>query len=372
MKKKCFFIATSAPTTALPAHFWKLGEELAAKGHQALMLIDKQHYELEKKTGDVLIYSWPSRRPTQIKDAVFLWKLIRQHRPDCLIANFGAINWMLIIGWMTKVPVRAVYYHTMREFMTIGKLKKLFLYFRARIIHGLAACCITPSFAAKADCATALKVSENKIYVLRNSVCDLRETVSVSSTGIKKNILCCGRIVFMKGQQVLIKAADRLISQDWEMNFVGDGSDVKRCKELSESCKYPDKIFFLGSMPAERVYKVMASAYIVVVPSYIDNVPLVIAEALSLGIPIIASNCGGIPEMIRDGEEGFLVAPGDDQQLAEKLDYLLTHPEVHEKMKKSCRLRFLDLYEQRKIIAEQAQWYIDFVSSFEKEKHLTC
>ena len=112
----------------------------------------------------------------------------------------------------------------------------------------------------------------------------------------------------------------------------------------------------------DRVYQEMASSYVLVVPSLMDNVPLVIEEALSLGIPVIASNCGGIPEMIRDGVEGLLFTPGDDRELAEKLEYLLKHPEVHGEMKKRCRERFVDVYEQKKVIKEQADWYEQLVN----------
>ncbi len=76
----------------------------------------------------------------------------------------------------------------------------------------------------------------------------------------------------------------------------------------------------------------MRAADVLAYPSLADNHPLVVLEAMAAGLPCVASAVGGIPEQIMDRENGFLVAPGKDEDLVEKIVFLLNHPALAKKM----------------------------------------
>jgi glycosyltransferase involved in cell wall biosynthesis len=79
-------------------------------------------------------------------------------------------------------------------------------------------------------------------------------------------------------------------------------------------------------------------------------------ESLAVGTPVVASSVGGIPEVVRDGVDGFLVPPDDPAALAAKVKLLLSDVELRRKMSLNARERFLSTFEQGKVVEEQADW----------------
>jgi hypothetical protein len=106
----CFFIAAAWGDAAIPKHFKVISERLVSRGHRVVYLTHGK--EVEFKEGDFHVYSFPSPRPTKFQDAFFLRQLIREYQPDCLIANFGAVNVMTLVGWLMHIQCRVVWYHT--------------------------------------------------------------------------------------------------------------------------------------------------------------------------------------------------------------------------------------------------------------------
>ena len=98
----------------------------------------------------------------------------------------------------------------------------------------------------------------------------------------------------------------------------------------------------------------MATATIL--PSRSDNCPLVTIESLAVGTPVIGSRVGGIPEVVRDGLDGFLVPPGDPQALAAKLNLILTDHELLRELRANARKGFLSRFEQRGAVRKQSHW----------------
>src|SRR5208283_4754773 len=115
MSSDCYFIATSWIDSPISLHFRRLAQELAGRGHSVVLLVDGQRTDVEDHAANPAVFSWPSKRPTHLRDARFLRDLIRRHRPGCLISNFGATNVCMLVGWLMRVPHRVCWYHTMDE-----------------------------------------------------------------------------------------------------------------------------------------------------------------------------------------------------------------------------------------------------------------
>jgi glycosyltransferase involved in cell wall biosynthesis len=107
----------------------------------------------------------------------------------------------------------------------------------------------------------------------------------------------------------------------------------------------------------------MASAVVTVVPSRSEAFGLVNIESMAVGTPVVASKVGGIVEIIRHGVDGFLVPPDNAEALAEKLKVILCNPHVRREMRTSCRQRFLEQFEQRRSVLEQADWHEELANS---------
>ena len=107
---------------------------------------------------------------------------------------------------------------------------------------------------------------------------------------------------------------------------MGDGEEEKSLKNLASELGIRDKVHFHGRLPFDRVQCAMSDATVLVHPSngIGDAVPTVIKEAMGLGLPVIASDVAGIPELLDHGRCGRLVPPQDVQALAAAIEELLT------------------------------------------------
>jgi glycosyltransferase involved in cell wall biosynthesis len=107
----------------------------------------------------------------------------------------------------------------------------------------------------------------------------------------------------------------------------------------------------------------MAESALTVVPSRSEAFGLVVIESMAVGTPAVASAVGGIPEIIRDGVDGFLVPPDDPAALADKIGLLLSNAELRHKMGLNARERFLSRFEQSRVVKEQADWLEQIVAA---------
>jgi glycosyltransferase involved in cell wall biosynthesis len=113
---------------------------------------------------------------------------------------------------------------------------------------------------------------------------------------------------------------------------------------------------FVGAVPHDDVFTSLASAAVSVVPSRQEAFGLTTIESLSVGTPVVASNVGGIPEVIRDGINGFLIPPEDAGELARRLIQVLLQPDLQKEMSRNARSTFLERFEQTPAVTAQSGW----------------
>jgi glycosyltransferase involved in cell wall biosynthesis len=141
-----------------------------------------------------------------------------------------------------------------------------------------------------------------------------------------------GRLTPVKGQEVLIRAASELIRRGEKIFLVllGDGELRRDLEELSLRLDIAGHVRFLGWRP--DVARVMAACDIFCLPSRNEGMGKVLVEAMAMGKPIIASSIGGIPDIVRSGENGILVPASDAAAWAEAIARLCRDPEERSRM----------------------------------------
>lgn len=147
-------------------------------------------------------------------------------------------------------------------------------------------------------------------------------------------ILCPRRWAPTKGIIYLVKAIDILVNQyevnDFQVVFVGnDYMDYPEYKAEIESwikdTSIEKYVKCLGNLAYEKMSEVTQLTDIVAIPSLMEAVSLSMLESMACGKFVIGSNTGGIPEVIQDGKNGFLTIKGDEQDIADKLKYIIEH-----------------------------------------------
>jgi len=369
MSSYCFFIAASWSDGAVSQHFRALAHELVERGHRVVYLLGGKK-QVNIKEGALLVRSFPSPRPTKLRDFVFLHKLVRKYQPDCMVANFGAVNVMTIIGWLNRVSCRVDWYHSYGKAFelesNIPEWRRGVLVLRKRLVYRLASHIVAVSNATRGDLLSTYRVDAKKTHIVYNALADpLEQLETTLDTELEPLVTCVGGLFAWKGQDTLIRAASGI--RQWLpqvcVDLIGGGPKYEEYKQLIQNNGLEDCCYLIGTLSHRQVLERMRQSWVTVVPSRFDSFPYVVLEALATGTPVIASRVGGIPEAVRDGQDGFLVPPDDPQALAERLHLILSDPSLRARMSENARQRFLDCFELKANVSRQADWFEALVAN---------
>lgn len=138
-------------------------------------------------------------------------------------------------------------------------------------------------------------------------------------------IVCVGRLCEQKGQLLLIEAIAALHARGVRVRLVlaGDGEMRAAVEAAIGAARLNDWVTITGWIGADRVREVLDGARALVLPSFGEGLPVVIMEAMARSRPVISTYIAGIPELVRDGVEGFLVPAGDVAALGDAIERLL-------------------------------------------------
>jgi glycosyltransferase involved in cell wall biosynthesis len=164
-------------------------------------------------------------------------------------------------------------------------------------------------------------------------------TFQISEVPEKKIVIgTVGRLTAIKGQDVLIRAFTELSEtrDDIFLVLLGEGERRAELEELAIHLKVSENIRFLGWRP--DVPEVIATFDIFCLPSLNEGMGKVIVEAMAMGLPVVASDIGGIKDLVQNGENGLLTPPGDAHALSEALALLCRDPERRRRMGTAGRL----------------------------------
>lgn len=183
------------------------------------------------------------------------------------------------------------------------------------------------------------KISKNKIVTIENGV-DNEKYEKIVNKAEKKQELgiydngpvlgVCARLTIEKGIEYLIKAMPNILTvyPNAKLLIAGDGALKEELERLSISCQVSDHILFLGSrLDIPELLKIFD---IYILPSISEGLPMIILEAMAAGCPIVATEVGGVPKAIVDGENGLLVRPGDPEQLFKSIKKLSDDEKLQE------------------------------------------
>src|SRR3989454_4775449 len=127
--------------------------------------------------------------------------------------------------------------------------------------------------------------------------------------------------------------------------LVGDGPDRDAAEQQVDGLGLRKDVRFLGKV--ESVGDVLRGADLFLLPSATESFGLAALEAMACGVPVVASAAGGIPEVVVDGETGFLAPPGDVARMTERALAVLTNSAEHERLKRNAAARALEFAAER-------------------------
>jgi glycosyltransferase involved in cell wall biosynthesis len=192
------------------------------------------------------------------------------------------------------------------------------------------------------------KVGNKRIIVIGNGVDD-----DLFSPARSKNngnyILYVGRLSYRKGLFDLLECAKMLRSSDIVFILVGKGELEKILREKINAAGLHDKIILAGYLNKEKLIKLYQNAKIFIFPSYYEGLPTVILEAMSCGLPVIATNVGGIRDVITNYYNGILISPRRPSQMAENILMLMENEKLRRRLGENARETIVKNYSWKRI-----------------------
>ena len=361
-EKPVYFIGISwRDKGAVSDHFGALAQTLADRGNRVVLIVDQQRTDLVNHESNPAIYTYPSKVPTRLEDLSFLITLIRKFHPVCMVGVFRAVNLIALAGWLAKVPQRVVWYQTTSKQSVYdnngpSRFQRVYQVERKKIFYRMATRIITSTQAMKHDLIDIYRISERKVVVFPNAIPSPGNEL-LSLPKIANRLVCVGRLAKIKGQETLIRAAAILIDEfpDLCVDFYGSGTPTE-LQAIARELVVDTVCHFNGKIPHKAVLENMAASSLTIVPSKDEAFGFVNIESMAVATPLVASKVGGIPEVVRDGVDGFLVPPDDPDALASRIRQLLLDQELRKKMGQNAREKFLMDYDQRNIIAQQVSF----------------
>lgn len=168
----------------------------------------------------------------------------------------------------------------------------------------------------------------SKIEIVACGLDDTFLEAAILPSPRRAHLVCVGRLCEQKGQLLLLNVI-QLVRQrgiDVHLTLVGDGPMRRQIEAAISKLGLDDFVTITGLVSSDRVRAALIEADALVMASFAEGLPVVIMEAMALGRPVVATSIAGVPELIRDGKEGFLVPAGDSDALADAIERLFALP----------------------------------------------
>jgi glycosyltransferase involved in cell wall biosynthesis len=242
----------------------------------------------------------------------------------------------LVIGWVAKLLGRKVIWHIHGEEQLNNLLGKVSVTAADKII---------------VVSHTLLKRYTEQFPQWKNKFATVLNGVEIMAAEPKKRnrlftITMVGTLISGKRQDLAIIACAKLLQMGYQVQLfiLGDKPPwhtddyLESLQNLVNHYGISSSVSFLGWV--ENPSNALVHSDVFILPSDTEGMPLSIIEAMAHGLPCISTNVGGVPELIIDGETGFLIKPSDADELAKKLQFLIDHPERCEQMGQKAKERY--------------------------------
>lgn len=197
----------------------------------------------------------------------------------------------------------------------------------------------------------------SKIVILHNSV---KAPENPCTPRAHQDVLFLGRLDARKSPDILLRAAAELVQRypGVRYRFCGDG-EVARYQVLADSLGIADQCNFTGWVNGEEREAIIRDSGIFCLPSRNEGMPMSMLEMMAYGLPCVVTPVGGIPQVIEDGKNGFMVPVGDERLLASRLGELLESPSLRAEIGRNAREMVSERFGIEKSIVELGQIYAD-------------
>lgn len=301
-----------------------LTNSLIKLGHEVIVISLYDYHsiitERMEKNGIKIIYL-NKKSGLDLSLTIKLVKIFKEYKPDIVHSHLYAVKYAHVAASICGVPGKVYTIHNIAKNES-GKMNRTFNRFLFKHCHVVP---VSLSKEIQKSVVDEYNINFKDTPVIFNGISMEKCHIKNDYTGNKK-ILHIGRFSAQKNHEVLVKAFSTVVNRghDVSLYLYGQGELEESIKELVKNLHMDKKIFFCGL--TDDVYSVMESTDIFVLPSLFEGMPMTLIEAMGTGMPILASNVGGIPDMIENEKSGLLCEP-TVEEVAAGLEKLISSEE---------------------------------------------
>lgn len=260
------------------------------------------------------------------------------------------------------IPVIYTEHLWTKNFKLDSRILTFFHYFSNWVLDMFTNLNIAVSGAVKDFLVTSHISYPEKVVVVYNGIEEVKEKAEVLKDPKKIKIATVGTLNAQKGMQYLIKALPLVLKEfpETSLEIIGSGPYQRNLKKIVEKLKLGKFVKFAGFLPDVSAHLAKFDLY--VQPSLSESFGLAIVQAMSVGLPVVATATGGIPEVVTQGKSGILVPTEDSKALSAAILEMIRDPKMARKMgeigRRDARLKFnLD-----DMITELEQIYVEMAT----------
>jgi sugar transferase (PEP-CTERM/EpsH1 system associated) len=298
-------------------------------------------------------------------------RIMRSYRPHIVHSrNWGTIE-AIPAARLARVPLVIHSEHGYELDMLVGLPSRRRLFRRAA--YAMADAVFTVTEELRSYHARQAWISAERIRVLPNGVDtvrfaprpekhnDIRQRLGIPKESFAVGTV--GRMVKIKDQQTLLKAAEILVSRGVPVHVLLGGSGPEHSslsKVAASSPALAGRVAFLGSVA--NVPELLNAMDVFVLPSISEGMSNTILEAMASGLPVVATRVGGNPELVEENRSGWLFEPGDETDLAARLERLAANPDLSRDLGTAARQRAVSNFSLDGMIGRYRDLYFEMAS----------
>jgi glycosyltransferase involved in cell wall biosynthesis len=197
--------------------------------------------------------------------------------------------------------------------------------------------------------------SRDRLVTVHNAMPDIDKRQRARPGNSPARLVMVARLSHWKDQPALLHALSGLQDLDWQLELIGEGPLRGQLEELVQSLGLTSRVTFLGFR--RDVSERLAEAQLFLLLSKWEGFPRSILEAMRAGLPVVASDVGGVKESVVDGLTGFVIPRGDTAHLRECLRKLITSPELRVRMGEAGRARYEEKFTFDRLVERTTKVY---------------
>lgn len=306
--------------------------------------------------------------PRELRALVRLYRLMRRERPHIVHTHTAKAGFVgRLAAWLARVPVVVHTFHghilhgyySPRKTQLLRRMERILAQMTDRIIavseqvkHDLVTYRVAP---AETILVVPLGLELEPFLDDSQSRGTFRRELELKEG--ERLVGIVGRLFPIKNHRLFLDAAALMARQELAARFVivGDGALRPEMEQYAQALDIADRVIFTGwrhDLP--RIY---VDLDVLAVTSNNEGTPVSAIEAMAAGCPVVATRVGGLPDLIDDGESGYLVPPGDAQAVSAAMLRLLREPEMARRMGQTARTLVQERFAAHRLVNDMARLY---------------